>query len=124
MILAARYGTRDVARAAAFYDAVLGAIGAERYLQQATVVGYQTPGQTGIFLVHLAERHAIIESPSTQISFAARDAAEVDEAYSRVAGAGGVCGAPPTKSGVGNMGYYIAYAADPDGNRLALYFAG
>lgn len=124
MILTARYGTRNVARAAAFYDAVLGALGAQRYLQQPTVLGYQTPGESGIFLVNLAEPGAIIESPSTQISFAAHSTAEVDEAYARVAAAGGICGAPPVRRGVDSIGYYIAYARDPDGNRLAIYFTG
>lgn len=103
---------------------VLGVLGAQRYLEEPTAVGYRTPGESGIFLVTQVDADTVIESPAVQISFAACSPAEVDEAYAKIAVAGGRCGAPPAKSGVGNIDYYIAYAADPDGNRIAIYYTG
>lgn len=111
-------GTNDLARAKAFYDAVLGTLGVAPARVDGHRIFYRTP--TGVFSV----TEPINGEPATcangmTIGFAAASAAEADAWHAAGLAAGGTsCEDPPgvRQGSVGKM--YLAYLRDPDGHKL------
>lgn len=120
-------GVVDVARAAAFYDAALGALGMRPLLritrQKALFTGQEGAELGGvgygadypIFWIDVfhpagARQHT---------AFRAVDRAEVDAFHAAALAAGGADnGAPGLRGGGYPPGYYAAFVLDPDGNNI------
>ena len=110
-------GTLDLARAIGFYDAALAPLGAVRVWTVADGAGYGLPGGE--------DRLAIKERPGAQpagpgfhLALTAPSRSAVDEFHRAALAHGGVDqGAPGLRPHYGD-GYYAAFVADPDGNRL------
>ncbi|PPT37226.1 glyoxalase [Xanthomonas arboricola] len=117
-------GVRTIEASAAFYDAVLAALGYVRVwsdLEPGTLdqaVGYGRPG--GDDSLALKQRQAAQCAPGAgfHLAFAASDAAAVDAFHLAALQHGGSCdGAPGLRPDYGDD-YYAAFVIDPDGHHL------
>jgi catechol 2,3-dioxygenase-like lactoylglutathione lyase family enzyme len=113
-------GVADVARSAAFYDAVLGALGLRRVIQipeesGADGVGYGV--DYPVFWIDRFHPHSVKQ----HTAFVAKSRAEVDAFHAAALRAGGSDNGPPglrdTTAGY-PRGYYAAFVLDPDGNNM------
>ncbi|MBB3857449.1 catechol 2,3-dioxygenase-like lactoylglutathione lyase family enzyme [Xanthomonas arboricola] len=117
-------GVRTIEASAAFYDAVLAALGYVRVwsdLEPGTLdqaVGYGRPG--GDDSLALKQRQAAQCAPGAgfHLAFAASDAAAVDAFHLAALQHGGNSnGAPGLRPDYGDD-YYAAFVIDPDGHHL------
>lgn len=117
-------GVRTIEASAAFYDAVLAALGyvwVWSDLEPGTLdqaVGYGRPG--GDDSLALKQRQAAQCAPGAgfHLAFAASDAAAVDAFHLAALQYGGSCnGAPGLRPDYGDD-YYAAFVIDPDGHHL------
>jgi catechol 2,3-dioxygenase-like lactoylglutathione lyase family enzyme len=113
-------GTQDLARAIAFYDAVLTPLGIERRsVRYDNWASWQRPGEAAILWVG----RPINKLPASwgngcMAAFTAPSRAAVDAAYAAAMAAGGYDeGAPGLRTSYA-PDYYGAYVRDPDGNKL------
>jgi catechol 2,3-dioxygenase-like lactoylglutathione lyase family enzyme len=113
-------GVADVVRSAAFYDAVLGALGMRRVAQipeesGADGIGYGV--DYPVFWIDRFHPHGVKQ----HTAFAAKSRAEVDAFHAAALKAGGTNNGPPglrdTSTGY-PPGYYAAFVLDPDGNNM------
>lgn len=118
MLTVARYGTRDLPRAAAFYDAIAALLGAVRVLDRAEVKAYKG-ADGGMFLIGLPYAGEANVGNGTQIGFAAPTRAAVDAVHAKALELGGTCEGPPGVRGPeGTNAVYAAYFRDLDGNKI------
>lgn len=113
-------GTDDLARAAAFYDAVLPVLGIRRVMEHPGAVAYgrafpefwiQTPLDGGASVGN-----------GTHIGFIAPDRAAVDAFHEAALAAGGRdAGAPGPRPHYGAP-YYGCFVRDPDGHKIEATF--
>ena len=107
----------DLARAAAFYDAVLGPLGIKRVKDVPGAVGFGT--DRPFFWLHPRQRKgAVRPGIGLHICFGAKDRAAVD-AFHRAALALGAAdnGAPGLRAAY-HPQYYGAFVIDPDGCKI------
>ena len=107
----------DLARAAAFYDAVLGPLGIKRVKDVPGAVGFGT--DRPFFWLHPRQRKgAVRPGIGLHICFGAKDRAAVD-AFHRAALALGAAdnGAPGLRAAY-HPQYYGAFVIDPDGYKI------
>lgn len=110
-------GTNDLARAAAFYDAIAAELGTPRMFETPTSVAWGVPdGGAGIGLTAPFDGQPASVGNGTMVAFSAADAAQVDRIYAIALAHGGSDEGAPGPRGDG--GFYAAYFRDPDGNKL------
>jgi catechol 2,3-dioxygenase-like lactoylglutathione lyase family enzyme len=117
-------GVADVARSAAFYDAVLGALGLRRVIQLpendgADGVGYGL--DYPVFWIDRFHPHGVKQ----HTAFAARNRAQVDAFHAAALKVGGSDNGPPGLRDPADgypPGYYAAFVLDPDGNNVEAVF--
>lgn len=111
-------GVRDLARAAAFYDAVLGALVYARVDSGAGSVGYGAAGTSNDRLRLILEPDAAAPGPGFHLAFAAPSREAVDAFHAAALAHGGVDrGAPGLRPRYG-PDYYAAFVVDPEGYRI------
>lgn len=112
-------GVSDMARAAAFYDAALGALGLTRVMEM--------PADTGLAGIGYGVSHPVwwidLFHPHGQrqhTAFVAKDHETVRAFHRAALAAGGTDnGAPGLREAEGYPpGYYAAFVLDPDGNNI------
>ena len=124
MLSVARYGTNDLPRATAFYDAIAELLGASRIIDRLDLVAYKNP-EGGMFLIGTPHEGDATIGNGTQMGFAAPSRALVDAVYATAMARGGICAGPPGVRGEdGPNGFYAAYFRDPDGNKLMVMRRG
>jgi catechol 2,3-dioxygenase-like lactoylglutathione lyase family enzyme len=115
-------GVADVAQSAAFYDAVLGALGMRRVAQLPAASGADAVGYGVDYPVFWIDRFHP-HSTRQHTAFAARSRAQVDAFHAVALEAGGTDnGAPGLRSDGYPPGYYAAFVLDPDGNNMEAVF--
>ncbi|MBM0103307.1 VOC family protein [Steroidobacter sp. S1-65] len=123
-------GTRDLSRAAAFYDAVLLPIGLRR--RQVVPDGgpdcacWVMPDHPlPRFYVTLPfDRQQATVANGGMVAFLAPNPEAVDRAYQAGLAAGGSDEGPPGERLHYGAGYYGAYLRDPDGNKVHIVHRG
>ncbi|MDQ1702671.1 MAG: hypothetical protein QOF57_1923 [Frankiaceae bacterium] len=106
----------DLARSAAFYDAMFFALGVRRIAETETAIAYGVTGKT--FWIKVVP--GLSAPGSGHVAFAARGKAAVEAAHEAALAAGGAdAGAPGPRPEHGRM-YYAGYLRDPDGFRVEL----
>jgi catechol 2,3-dioxygenase-like lactoylglutathione lyase family enzyme len=114
----ARYGTRDLPRAIAFYDALAQLLGATRAFERDNLVAWRGP-EGGMFLIGTPLAGEASVGNGSQVGFAAPSRALVDAVHATALELGGSCEGPPGVRGPeGSQAFYAAYFRDPDGNKL------
>ena len=105
-------GTQNLERGAAFYDALLGELGATRSLEAENYVAWATAtaGPMLSLMLPFDEQPASVGN-GTMI-------AQVDALYRKAMELGADDEGAPGERG---PGFYAAYFRDPDGNKLAVY---
>ena len=123
MLSTARFGTRDLARATAFYDAIADLLGARRLMNRPEAVGYR--GADGAMLV-IGRPFAGDHEPGNgqQVVIQASSRAAVDAVHARAVALGGSDAGAPGLRGDDPDGFYGAYFRDFDGNKLCVFRMG
>jgi catechol 2,3-dioxygenase-like lactoylglutathione lyase family enzyme len=117
-------GVADVARSAAFYDAVLGVLGLRRVVQLPDESGSDGVGygiDYPVFWIDRFHPHGVKQ----HTAFSAKSRAQVDAFHAAALNSGGTDNGPPglrdTSTGYPS-GYYAAFVLDPDGNNMEAVF--
>jgi len=105
----------DVAASAAFYDAVLAALGGGRVMDFGEVVGFGADGKPDFWIGPQAAGEGFRES---HIAFAAPDRAAVQAFFGAAVAAGARVLHEPGAWPEYHPGYYAAFVRDPDGNNV------
>lgn len=122
-ILSIRFGTNDVARARAFYDAVLGTLGvaASNVPAEYPMVLYQLPGGPRLLLGPARDGQPATHANGGTLIFAAESEDAVRAWHAAGLANGGTSeGEPEAKPQA--RGAFGAYLRDPDGNKLGAYY--
>lgn len=112
-------GARDLDRARAFYDAVLGELGMRFIKQSDRIVGY------GLTDIIFSVERPLDGRPATcgngcHIAFRAGHRNTVDAAHAAGLAHGGTDDGPPGVRPDYDAHYYAAFLRDPDGNKIEI----
>ena len=113
-------GTNDLDRAAAFYDALLGEIGAKRMMQSDRFVAWAVaPDKPALGVFKPWDGKPATVGNGTMVALVVDSPAKVDALYRRALELGATDEGP---SGARNIpGFYAGYFRDLDGNKLNFY---
>jgi catechol 2,3-dioxygenase-like lactoylglutathione lyase family enzyme len=109
-------GTNDMARGAAFYDALLGELGATRLMDFDTFIVWGTSlAKPGVALAKPHDGNAATVGNGVMVALAMPSREMVEKIYNKAIELGGKCEGP-----VGPRGenFYAGYFRDLDGNKL------
>jgi predicted lactoylglutathione lyase len=114
-------GSNDLARAATFYDELLGTLGAKRAWESAEGIGWA--GRNGITV---AVMKPFNKQPATvgngvMVALTMKTKESVDAFYAKAIALGA---ADEGAAGQRSAGFYAGYFRDPDGNKLCAFFMG
>ena len=123
MLTGARFGTRDIKRAIAFYDAVTAELGGARVIDRHGMAGYRG-AEGGIFIIGTPREGEACVGNGSQVMWAAPSRAAVDAAHARALEMGGSCEGAPGPRGAAENNMYAAYFRDPDGNKIMVMRLG
>ena len=109
-------GTNDLKRGAAFYDALLGEIGARRSMEfEGFIVWANSKTGPSLALASPYDKKKATVGNGVMVALEAQDEAQVQRLYDiALANGGSDEGAPGDRGG----GFYAGYFRDPDGNKL------
>jgi len=110
-------GVKDLARAAAFYDAVLAPLGYAQVWADATAVGYGIHGGGDKFAIKLSPV-AAAPGAGFHIAFAAPSRDAVGQFYAAALQHGGRDNGAPELCLEYGTRYYAAFVIDPDGYQI------
>jgi catechol 2,3-dioxygenase-like lactoylglutathione lyase family enzyme len=112
-------GTNDIARAAPFYDAVLGFFGAQRWMENERLIAWSAgQDKPGIGICKPFDGNAATVGNGMMVSLPASDPEQVNAIHARALELGGTDeGAPGFRFGE----FYGAYFRDLDGNKLCAF---
>jgi catechol 2,3-dioxygenase-like lactoylglutathione lyase family enzyme len=116
-------GTQDLARGAAFYDAIAAEMGVGRMMDYPSYVAWGAPGgAAGIGLTLPYDGQPASVGNGVMVALEAKDRAQVDRIHALALANGGTCEGPPGPRG--DSGFYAGYFRDPDGNKLNAFTMG
>lgn len=116
-------GTNDLARAAAFYDAIAAEMGTGRMMEFDSFIAWGSrDGPAGIAATRPFNGEPATAGNGTMIALEAKDRAQVDRIHAVALAHGGTCDGPPGPRG--DDGFYAGYFRDPDGNKLNAFVMG
>ncbi|MCB8874490.1 VOC family protein [Acidisoma silvae] len=125
LILYTTVGVSDLARSAAFYDAVFATLGYSRSPESSDEFIGWGPGYdngVGFWICKPFDGQAHSVGNGAMIALRGRSEAQVQAFYKTALLRGGTDeGAPGTREAY-SPGFYVAYVRDPDGNKLACAF--
>jgi catechol 2,3-dioxygenase-like lactoylglutathione lyase family enzyme len=130
MIGYATLGSDNLPRARAFYDALLGEIGAKRMMEFGDDLGGFTLwgvafDKPGIAVTNPYNKQAATAGNGNMIALTVDERAKVDALYAKALALGGTCeGEPGLRGEEGPQAFYAAYFRDPDGNKLCVFRMG
>ena len=112
-------GTNQYEQSAAFYDALLGELGAGRLMEGDTFIAWSTgAGAPAISIVKPFDGNAATVGNGVMIAIAVDSTDKVDALYAKALELGGTDeGAPGPRI----EGFYAAYFRDLDGNKLNFF---
>ena len=109
-------GTNDLERAAKFYDALLGELGAKRFMEFDTFIAWSaSPNAPGIAVTKPYDGNAATVGNGVMVALAMKDPAQVDRIYQKALELGATDEGP---AGPRGDSFYAGYFRDPDGNKL------
>jgi predicted lactoylglutathione lyase len=115
-------GTNDFGRAAAFYDALFGTIGAGRFMESDSFIVWGTsPTAPGFSIIKPFNGEAASVGNGVMVAIAFDSSAKVDAFYAKALELGGTCEGP---AGARSPSFYAGYFRDLDGNKLNAFCMG
>ena len=113
-------GTNDLARAARFYDALFGAMGCTRFMEEPGryVAWAPSPEAPSVAVTVPFDGRPATSGNGTMVALTRANRGEVDAAYHQAIELGATCEGKP---GPRLAGFYAAYFRDPDGNKLNVF---
>jgi catechol 2,3-dioxygenase-like lactoylglutathione lyase family enzyme len=112
------FGVEDLARAAAFYDAVMAPIGWVRVWDSPKGVGYGAPDGGEKLTLFWRPGEVVAPGAGFHLAFDAPDRGAVDAFHAAAVAHGGRdLGAPGLRAHYGPT-YYAAFVVDPDGYKI------
>ena len=114
-------GTNDLERAAAFYDALLGEIGAKRGMQGPRFIAWTTGRGPSVGVIKPFDGQPAQPGNGTMTALAMGSREQVDLLHAKALALGG-----SDEGAVGERfkGFYAGYFRDLDGNKLCLFHMG
>ncbi len=123
MIAYTTLGTKDLPRAADFYDAVLAELGAKRFMEEPDyyIAWGNSEHGAGLGISYPFDKQAATVGNGTMVALGATSREQVDRVYAKAIELGGADeGAPGQRS----PSFYGAYFRDLDGNKLNCCYMG
>ena len=116
-------GTNDLKRAANFYDALLGEIGATRLMDmEAFIVWAVSPDKPALSITKPYDGNPATVGNGVMVALAVSSPDKVDALHKKAMELGAKDeGAPGPR---GDSGFYVGYFRDPDGNKLNVFCMG
>ena len=112
-------GSNDILRAGAFYDAVLGEIGATRQMDSESFIAWSiTPGTPMLGVIKPFDGGSATVGNGVMVAVAVDTRDNVDSLHRKAMAAGADDEGAP---GLRGDSFYGAYFRDPDGNKLAVF---
>lgn len=115
-------GTNKYDEAAAFYDALLGTLGAKRMMEEDNFIAWSTgPGSPAISIIKPADGKDACIGNGVMVAITVDSKEKVDALHAKALELGGSDeGAPGARSDT----FYAGYFRDLDGNKLNAFFIG
>jgi catechol 2,3-dioxygenase-like lactoylglutathione lyase family enzyme len=115
-------GTNNLARAAAYYDALLADVGAKRMMETEQFVAWTVkPDQPGLSLTKPFDKKPATVGNGVMVALEVDSTAKVDAMHRRALQLGGTDEGP---AGPRGEGFYAGYFRDLDGNKLCFFYTG
>ncbi len=109
-------GTNKMDEAAAFYDALLGTLGASRMMEADAYIAWAVgPGSPAISIIKPADGNAATVGNGVMVAIALDSNEKVDALYAKALELGGTDEGAP---GLRGDNFYAGYFRDLDGNKL------
>ncbi len=123
MITTTRFGTRDLARAKAFWAPIAAMVGAAQIYDRENLIAFRgSEGSMLLIGIPLQGAHEV--GNGNMAGFQAESRAQVNAVHARALELGGADEGAPGVRGDDPNGFYGAYFRDPDGNKLAVFRFG
>jgi len=115
-------GTNDLGRAARFYDALLGELGAKRFMESDSFIAWGAKPDTAmVSVIKPFDGNPATVGNGVMVALLAESKEQVDSLYAKALELGAQDeGAPGERS----PGFYAGYFRDPDGHKLNFFFLG
>ena len=111
-------GTNDLARAAKFYDALLGELGGKRMMETEQFISWGTGGGPGLGLIKPFDKKGATPGNGTMVALAVDSQEKVKAVFDKAMKLGAKDeGGPGLRWGT----FYAAYFRDLDGNKLNVF---
>ncbi|MEP6548110.1 MAG: VOC family protein [Gammaproteobacteria bacterium] len=115
-------GTNDLPRAAKFYDALLGEVGAKRMMENEQFIAWSVrQNAPGLGVTKPFDQKPATVGNGVMVALEAGSAAQVDALHRRAIQLGAKDEGAPGPRGAG---FYAGYFRDLDGNKLNFFFMG
>ena len=116
-------GTNDMEKAAAFYDELLGSIGAGRMMEADTFIAWTTgPGSPAISIIKPADGNPATVGNGVMVAIPVDSEEKVDALHAKALELGGKDEGAPGPRDLDN--FYAGYFRDLDGNKLNAFYYG
>jgi catechol 2,3-dioxygenase-like lactoylglutathione lyase family enzyme len=113
------FGTNDLPRAAAFYDALLAEVGARRLMEfPSGIVWGVSMAEPSLGLMKPYDGQAATRGNGTMVALVVQTPAQVDAVYAKAMALGAQDEGP---AGPRGDSFYAGYFRDPDGNKLNVF---
>lgn len=113
-------GTNDLAKGAGFYDALLGELGAGRFMEDDTFIAWAaSPDQPAISITKPFDGNAATIGNGVMVAMQVDSAERVDALYEKAMALGAT---DEGKPGFRSDNFYAAYFRDLDGNKLNFFY--
>ena len=115
-------GTKDLAKAAVFYDAIAAELDTSRMMEFDGFIAWGKPGGgVGIGLTKPFDGNVATVGNGVMVALQAKDKDQVHRLHEIALAHGGTCEGPPGPRG---DTFYAGYFRDPDGNKLNAFIMG
>ena len=115
-------GTNDMARAAGFYDALLGVLGAKRFMDSERFIAWAvSPTQPAVSIIKPYDGNPATVGNGVMVALAVDSKEKVDALYNKAIELGAKDEGP---AGPRGEGFYAGYFRDLDGNKLNVFCMG
>ena len=112
-------GTNNMEKAAGFYDALLGELGASRFMETETFIAWaEKPGLPTLSIAHPYDKNPATVGNGTMVALAVENIDQVKAIYNKALELGAQDEGEP---GPRSEEFYAGYFRDLDGNKLNVY---